>query len=103
MKKLILIISYTLLLIQLSFAVNQKKIDSLNQIIKITKQDTVKIKTLLSIGDQYEYTNPDTALYFYQKALNLAKAKKEQKFIAKCLNYIGIIYRNQSTITAKSN
>ena len=60
--------------------------------LNTTKQDTTKIITLLKIGDQYKYTNPDTALYFYQKAIKLAKEKKEQKFIAKTYNSIGIIY-----------
>jgi len=91
-KILILTLSFLLFSFSSAYAQNQAKIDSLNQVLKTTTQDTVKIKTLLEIGDQYEYPAPDTALIFYQKALKLAQKIKEQKFIVKCFNYIGLVY-----------
>ena len=48
--------------------------------------------TLLELGDQYEHNKPDSALIYYNRALNLSKEIKSQTLIAKCSRYIGIIY-----------
>jgi len=95
-SKFIIIFFLSFLIFNPANAQDQAKLDSLNQVLNTTKQDTTKIITLLKIGDQYEYITPDTALLYYQKALKLAKTKKEQKFIAKCFNNIGNIYTDQS-------
>ena len=81
------------------FAQNQKKIDSLKKIITITQQDTSRIMSLLELGDQYEHNKPDSALIYYNKALDLSKEIKSQSLIAKCSRYIGIIYYYQGFYT----
>ncbi len=78
-----------------TFAQEQTKTDSLLNELKNSKTDTNKVKFYLKIGDVYEYTIPDTALYYYNNALKIAKRISNNKFIARCLNYIGIVYGNQ--------
>ena len=102
----ILLVNFSLILLifKPSFAQDQHKIDSLKAVLAIAKQDcpdpcrgdTTQIKTLLNLGDQYEYTIPDTALFYYQKALKIAENKNEKKFIAKCNRTIGLFYYYQS-------
>ena len=81
------------------FAQNQKQIDSLKQLITLAKQDTNKVITLLELGDQYEHNKPDSALVYYDRALDLSKEIKSQTLIAKCSRYIGIIYYYQGFYT----
>ncbi|MBI4647246.1 MAG: tetratricopeptide repeat protein [Bacteroidia bacterium] len=66
-----------------------KKLDSLWNKYNKAKHDTTRIKLYLDIGDAYEYIIPDTALLYYNKALELAnKAEMEQ-----------ISQKGQNTIT----
>ena len=84
-----------LLLTDSVIAKNQIKADSLKQVIsKHKKNDTIQIENLLKLGDQYEYLNHDTAIYYYRKALEIAEKTNEKRFASKCLNYLGIIYEN---------
>ncbi len=79
------------------FAQNKAGTDSLRQqISNFDTPDTVKVTSLLELGDQYEYTLPDSALFYYNKALIIAKKTGSKKLEAKCLNYIGIIYKGLS-------
>ncbi len=96
MKKL-LILTLSFLLCLNAFTQNQAVIDSLKQVITTTPNDTNKVKLLLQLGYQYENIIPDTALFYYQKALDISKNIKTKKFIAKCLTYIGIVYENQGS------
>ena len=57
--------------------------------------DTIKIKLLLEIGDQYEYSIPDTALNYYDRALELAQTINNKKYEAKSLYYIGFVFQNE--------
>ena len=95
----LIIISVLLLYKGEIFAQNQKKIDSLKKIITITQQDTSNVMSLLELGDQYEHNKPDSALIYYNKALDLSKEIKSQTLIAKCSRYIGIIYYYQGFYT----
>ncbi len=49
-------------------------IDSLQQAFRSAKEDTVKVMILYQIGEQFEEVNPDTALWYFEKA----KMKSEQ-------------------------
>jgi len=72
MKKyivLIIIISFSFLL----NGQNIKKIDSLTQDYNLQKIDTIKINLANKIGRQYLYAKKDSALIYYQKALNFSK------------------------------
>ena len=80
-----------------SFSQNQAIIDSLLNELENEKQDTSKIKLYLKIGKEYQHTIPDTALFYYQKALDISKNITTKKFIAQCSKYIGIIHLYQGS------
>ncbi len=48
-----------------------KELDSLKIAFKLANHDTTRIRLLVSIGDRYSAGIPDTALIYYQKALDL--------------------------------
>ena len=68
---------------------NQSIIDSLKRIIPISKNDTNKVKLFIDIGEQYRNSIPDTALYYYHSALEIAQNIKSKEFIAQSLIIIG--------------
>ena len=74
----------------------QHKTDSLLYVIKSAKQDSVKIKLLLKVGDIYKSTTPDTALYYYNIALSAAIKANSKKLMVVSCNSIGNIYYEQS-------
>lgn len=78
------------------FAQHNTTLDSLTNSYKREQQDTNKIKTLLRIGDVYEYSNPDSALLYYNKALQLAQKINSENLLGKSHYYIGIINQAQS-------
>lgn len=91
-RSILLIITLNFFLCLNAFTQNQTVIDSLKQVIPIEKQDTNLVKLFLKLGDQYQHTIPDTALFYYQKALALSKRIKAENFTSKCLNKKGIIH-----------
>ena len=97
MKKLILLSIKIFLFVFIfcsafnSFSQDQSKIDSLINELKTAIEDTSKIKLYLKIGKQYRNTIPDTALFYYQKALNIAQSQKKQKTTANIYIKIGIV------------
>jgi serine phosphatase RsbU (regulator of sigma subunit)/Tfp pilus assembly protein PilF len=85
-----------LLLFALSFFVclkaipqNQHLIDSLKNVVAIAKNDTNKVKLLIEIGELYRNSIPDTALYYYQKALDISENIGAKEFIAQNLIILG--------------
>jgi len=68
---------------------NKRLIDSLKNVITVSKNDTNKVKILYEIGNQYERSILDSALYYYNEALKVAEDIEEKKFIAQCLISIG--------------
>ncbi len=56
------------------------------------KNDTLKIKNLISLGDDIFYVKPDSALVCYNNALQLATGSKFKKFEAESLLKIGQYY-----------
>ncbi|WP_431213654.1 ATP-binding protein [Puia sp. P3] len=48
--------------------------DSLRQALATQRSDTARIATLILLGQQYFSTQPDTAIVYYQQALQLARA-----------------------------
>jgi tetratricopeptide (TPR) repeat protein len=98
MKKITLV--YLLIIfspITNSFSQTDHTKDSLLIFLKTSKADTNKIKQYLNLGDQYVYTEPDTALFYYSKALTISEEIKAELLIAKCLNYIGLNYQDKSS------
>jgi len=80
------------------FSQNEKtiKFDSLTNVYQQTKQDSVKIKALISLGDLYDFSKLDSALIYYQKALSLSKKNGYKKLTALSLYYMGVAYQEKS-------
>jgi len=81
------------------FAQIDNTIDSLKAAVIVAKHDTTRIKTYIEIGDFYEYKSLDSAIYYYEKAQNLAKinSNKHPRFNslqAVALRYLGIAEYN---------
>ena len=80
------------------------KFDSLQNLYNNATHDTTRIKLLLDFGEIFEAENPDTAIFFYNKALSLAQTFRQthtidnkqsaiiNKLEASSLRYIGIVY-----------
>ena len=80
-------------------------VDSLRQIIKKANHDTIIVKTYIEIGDLFELSMPDSAIYFYQKAADVAKqnystyTSEENNYLkykyllqfATAVRYIGVV------------
>ncbi|MBN2668457.1 MAG: tetratricopeptide repeat protein [Bacteroidales bacterium] len=101
MKKILLFILITLNLhLASTFAQDHHIVDSLKQAIAIAKQDTNLVKAILKLGEQYEYIKPDSALVYFNNALNTAQTLKNRNLEAESLNSIGIIFaiRNDNSI-----
>ena len=77
------------------FTQNQPAIDSLKQIITVSKEDTIKINALYEIGDQYQYLLLDSALSYFTKALELSDITDSKRLKASCLRQIGIVYETK--------
>ena len=50
------------------FAQHLAKRDSLLHALSIAKEDTNKVNTLLLLGQQFEGSIPDSAIFYYRKA-----------------------------------
>lgn len=72
MKKLLLLLSFSLMTV---YGIAQASVntDSLLQELSRAKEDTNKVKLLLSTGEQYENSMPEKAKIFYRQAGQLSK------------------------------
>ena len=52
---------------------NPRVVDSLNQLLAKTGQDTNRVKLLMQIGNEYFFTRPDTSRLISEKALALSR------------------------------
>ncbi|MCX8079926.1 MAG: tetratricopeptide repeat protein [Bacteroidia bacterium] len=52
---------------------NKRKIDSLLNLLKTAKHDTTKFNAYLGLGNEFQYTNSDTAIYFHTLAVKIAE------------------------------
>ena len=58
------------------FGQNRYNVDSLNQVLTTTKNDSVKIKTLQWIFDNYLYSNSDSTQFCYNEMFKIGKESK---------------------------
>jgi len=93
MKKIILILIFSTAYYT-SFGMIQYEIDSLKQLTKITKIDTVLIDNYLLISTKYLQEDNDSSLVYAQKALHLAKKNSNDKRKSVALTRIGLVYFN---------
>ncbi|MFZ6011662.1 MAG: ATP-binding protein, partial [Bacteroidota bacterium] len=73
-----------------------QNIDSLKRLVRNSKIDTVRIKSLAEIGQEYITLKPDSALYFLSEALRLSNKKEFLLGKAVALNYMGRYYTSRS-------
>jgi serine phosphatase RsbU (regulator of sigma subunit) len=60
----------------ISLLAQSNSLDSLWNLHKKAKTDSVKATILFDIGDYYQQTSPDTSLYFYNQAMDLVSKLK---------------------------
>ena len=74
---------------------DQLSIDSLKQLIDKTKQDTNQVKLLVQVGNNYFSRIPDSALLYFQEALDLSDKLDYKWGLAESNRRIGIVYRHK--------
>jgi signal transduction histidine kinase/tetratricopeptide (TPR) repeat protein len=81
--------------------------DSLKLELEKPYHDTIKFELLLTIGDIFEYSQPEIAMEYYKQAKELTEKNLEQpspyqrKFLqqkAKAIRYIAYVYQNQGDL-----
>src|SRR6185503_1911220 len=65
---------------------NPRVVDSLNELLAKTGQDTNRVKLLMQIGNEYFFTKPDTARVISEKALALSRELHYVKGVVANLN-----------------
>src|SRR4051812_31447725 len=94
MKKFILfIIIYST---ALSVFAQEREIDSLLGVLKLSSPDTQKVELLLTISRKYSLVSPESSIDFANQAKVLAEKLNYQKGIAYALKNIGIVYYKKS-------
>ena len=76
-------------------AQNQPEIDSLKQLIDKAKQDTNQVKLLVQVGNNYFSRIPDSALLYFQEALEISDKLDYKWGLAESNRRIGISYRHK--------
>jgi serine phosphatase RsbU (regulator of sigma subunit) len=92
MRKIFLCLIF--LIIQAPFGyTQQRKIDSLKQVLKAAKEDTNKVNLLNQLSEeQKNISNYDSSMFFASSAKLLAEKTGFKKGEATALRYIGIVY-----------
>jgi len=88
-----LIILFPLLLAAIHAFAPHDKTDSLLHVLKTAQNDTNKVNTLITLGEELYLSQPDTALKYWQQALVLARKINFQKGLAEALGNVGYIYK----------
>ncbi len=73
-----------------------KKADSLFHELKNTKQDSIRARLYIEIGDVFKIKSTDSAIFFYEKSLILAKKLKNISIQSKVLLFMGVAYKSQN-------
>ena len=91
MKAILLTCLFTLSSI-IGFAQN-KRLDSLQYELAISRADTNRVLVLVKLINWYRSYIPDSAFFYGQQALELARQIKFPKGEAESLFYLGVAYR----------
>ncbi len=70
-----------------------KLTDSLHNLLAIAKEDTIRVLTTIDLGLQYRNTNPDSSIFYCEKALALAKQIRFKRGEAYAITTIGLAGR----------
>jgi serine phosphatase RsbU (regulator of sigma subunit)/tetratricopeptide (TPR) repeat protein len=74
-----------------SIAQNTQVIDSLKQVLKTAKADTIKLKALFSLAGEYYLAKPDSAIFYISNALELAQKISDKKAIGEAYGWLGYL------------
>ncbi|MFP4845574.1 tetratricopeptide repeat protein [Winogradskyella sp. PE311] len=80
---------------------NKKKVDSLLKVVQ-TQKDTTQIISYAMIWVEYLYTDPLASKPYLDSTIVLAKRLKNEDFIARTTNYLGV-YHNMTSQYEKSD
>lgn len=89
--KLKLITAFTSLCCLLSTTVFSATIDSLKTVLNSEIADSVRIKTLITLGNKIIISKQDSARIYYQHALNLSDSINAQSLKAKSMQRLGVV------------
>lgn len=81
----------------------QQNVDSLLQIIKSDTNDSIKIKALLGLANEYIYINTDSALLFTNDASRIAAKQKDTILLIRVETVYGYIYNTRGDYSAARN
>ena len=87
--------SFCLFTFYLCFAQDQGKIDSLENQLKTTIEDTTRINTLYALAIQFINSEPEQSLEYAQQALKLAQDIQWKKGIGNSYHAVGYFYYTQ--------
>jgi signal transduction histidine kinase/Tfp pilus assembly protein PilF len=87
---ILLLLTFSFFLCLKAHPQNLRLADSLKNVVATVKDDTNKVKLLIEIGEQYKNTIPDTAIYYFHRALEIAENIDAKEFIAMSLIRIGV-------------
>jgi signal transduction histidine kinase len=93
MKVFVIAIVFLTGIFSYSFGQNQNAIDSLNQLLERTAQDTNRVELLIKIAGYYFFTSPDTSRVISEKALALSRHLHFVKGEIISLNEVAETYR----------
>jgi tetratricopeptide (TPR) repeat protein len=84
---------FSLFILVQGFCFSQNRIvDSLNNVLKKTKEDSSKVKVLNSLSYTLCHINPDTSITLCREALKLAEKLNWKKGMAVCFSHLGAFY-----------
>ena len=95
-KKLILTFFIWLLFHCAGIAQN-KLTDDLKRQLAATQEDTTRVALMAELGLQFRNTNPDSSIFYGQKALTLAEQIKYLRGEALALNTIALAMRERAS------
>jgi signal transduction histidine kinase len=79
----------------ITYSQDRKKLDSLLGVINSAKHDTLKVEAFYKYGEEFESSNPDTAMHFFLKGKQLAQKIGFDKGIAVSSSYMLIVLNNK--------
>jgi two-component system, NtrC family, sensor kinase len=92
-------LSILLLIATTSGFAQNKLTDSLKYLLNLAQEDTTRVLTIAELGLQFRNSNPDSSIYYGQRALALARQIKFRKGEALALSNIGLAMREKGDLS----
>lgn len=70
------------------------KIDSLQKVLLLNKEDGIQVRTLNSLAEELRNSNPDTSVFFAQRALELSMKLGDEEGVASAYLWMGTAQTN---------